>query len=207
GFVLREDYRGVPGEFRFGAGKKSSPPAGVAADPAGRELYVAGSMGDAICVCSLSEPAKHHFIKVEQQSYPYACLRDAANNRLFVSLWGKGALVVIDLKTRQAVANWPTESHPTEMVLSPNGGTLFVASANSSKVVALDTSTGKMVEAFSAALYPDGPAGNTPNSLCLGPEGKVLFVANADANNIAVFNVSQLGRTTPLGFIPVGWYP
>src|SRR5262249_34205698 len=110
-FDFADGYLAGHREIPIVAVKEKFLPAGVAADPAGRELYVAGSMGDAICVCSLSEPAKHHFIKVEQQSYPYACLLDAANNRLFVSLWGKGALVVIDLKTRQAVANWPTESH------------------------------------------------------------------------------------------------
>src|SRR5262249_49792976 len=134
-------------------------PAGLAVDAAGRELYVAGAMGDALCICSLSEPAKYQFLKFEPQSYPYACLLDGASSRLFGSLWGKAALAVIDLKAHQVAANWATESHPTEMVLSPNGKVLFVACSNSSKVVALDTSSGKMVEAFSAALYPDGPAG------------------------------------------------
>src|SRR5262249_27696501 len=81
-------------------------PAGLAIDDAAKKLYIAGSMGDAVCVCSLSEPTNHHFIKFERQSYPYACLLDVANSRLFVSLWGKAALAVIDLKTRRVVGNW-----------------------------------------------------------------------------------------------------
>ncbi len=33
------------------------------------------------------------------------------------------------------------------------------------------------------------------------------MVANADNNNVAVFDISQLGTSHSLGFIPVGWYP
>ncbi len=35
----------------------------------------------------------------------------------------------------------------------------------------------------------------------------MLFVANADTNVIAVVNVKDVGDSTPLGFIPTGWYP
>ena len=35
----------------------------------------------------------------------------------------------------------------------------------------------------------------------------MLFVANADNNMVAVFDVSQPGKSRSLGFIPVGWYP
>ena len=35
----------------------------------------------------------------------------------------------------------------------------------------------------------------------------VLFVANANTNNLAVVNVKEIGASTPLGFIPTGWYP
>jgi DNA-binding beta-propeller fold protein YncE len=35
----------------------------------------------------------------------------------------------------------------------------------------------------------------------------MLFVANANTNNLAVVNVKEPGASTPLGFIPTGWYP
>src|SRR5262249_1594789 len=35
----------------------------------------------------------------------------------------------------------------------------------------------------------------------------LLFVANANVNTVAVFEVSQPGKSRSLGFIPVGWYP
>ena len=53
------------------------------------------------------------------------------------------------------------------MVLSPDGKTLYVACANSTKVSVLDTaSEGKALEThLGVHLYPDAPSGNTPNSL------------------------------------------
>ena len=109
---------------------------------------------------------------------------------------------------RKVVGTWPTETHPTEMALSPDGKTLFVACSNSTRVSVLDASRdGKGLETIRCALYPDAPSGNTPNSLTLTPDGQMLFVANADANNLAVFNVTAPGQSKPLGFIPTGWYP
>ena len=54
---------------------------------------------------------------------------------------------------------------------------------------------------------PRPPPGSTPSSLALSPDESVLFVANANTNNLAVVNVKEPGASTPLGFIPTGWYP
>jgi YVTN family beta-propeller protein len=182
-------------------------PAGLVVDGTARTLYVAGPWGHAVCACSLTDAQGRRFIKFDADSYPYTCLVDRSGELLYVSLWNKGAVAVVILKTNQIAATWPTESHPTEMALAPDGRTLFVACANSTKVSVIDTETGKGLETIGCALHPSSPTGNTPNSLCLGPDGKMLFVANADANNVAVFNVSNRGQSSPMGFIPVGWYP
>jgi DNA-binding beta-propeller fold protein YncE len=139
--------------------------------------------------------------------FPYACLADPTGRRLFVSLWNKAAVAVIDLTDGQVRGHLPTERHPTEMAIRPDGRALYVACANSTKVSVLDPQTGKTLQTVACALYPDAPGGNTPNSLTLTPDGSMLFVANADANNVAVFNVADLDDAKPLGFIPVGWYP
>jgi YVTN family beta-propeller protein len=206
-FDFADGYLSKHREIAIVPVKEKFLPTGLAYHNDTDTLYVAGSMGDAIGVCRLTQSADREFIKFDPGSYPYGCLLDQANNKLLVSLWGKEAVSVIDLKNHKIDATWATDSHPTEMALAPDGKRLFVACANSTRVVVLDTASGKMIESISAALYPNGPSGNTPNSLCLDSDGKVLFVANADANNVAVFNISDPGKTTPLGFIPVGWYP
>lgn len=181
--------------------------AGIALDPAGKTLYAAGVFGDVISIRPLSEQQSFQHVTLPQQSHPYTVLPDPSRKRLYVSLWAKEAVAVLDLESLRILATWPTEKHPTEMILTPDCKTLYVACANSTKVSVLDAETGKSLETLHCALYPNAPTGNTPNSIALTPDGKILFVANADNNNLAVFNVAERGQAKPLGFIPVGWYP
>lgn len=139
--------------------------------------------------------------------FPYGCVLDEARRRLYVSLWAHASIAVIDLPSRSVVAHWPTQEHPNEMLLSKSGKHLFVANANRNTVSVLRTDTGKTLETLVGAQYANAPAGSTPNSLALTPDEKTFFVANAGNNNVAVFDVATPGRSRPLGFIPVGWYP
>src|SRR5262249_9414138 len=182
-------------------------PAGLAVDQASRTLFVAGPWGDAVCLLPLDNPENRQTIAFDKESFPYACVAEPGGKLLFVSLWNKAAVAVVDLDDRKVIDTWPTERHPTEMVLSADGKTLFVACANSTRVSVLDVAKGKGLETIACSLYPAAPVGNTPNSLSLTPDGQMLFVANADANNVAGFNVTHRGQGRPLGFIPAGWYP
>ncbi len=139
--------------------------------------------------------------------FPYACRLDPRRQRLYVSLWAKAAVAVIDLRSNRVIARWATEEHPNEMLLNRSGKLLYVANANRNTVTIFDTDKGKALETLSASLYPGSPPGSTPNSLALSPDEQILFVANACNNNLAVFDVSRRGRTRPIGFIPTGWYP
>jgi 6-phosphogluconolactonase (cycloisomerase 2 family) len=182
--------------------------AGVALDRVGKTLFAAGPWGQAIRIVPLDDPEAGRTVQFENDSYPYTCLPLHDGKRLLVSLWGGSAVAVVERASGKVTETWKTESHPTEMALSPDGKTLFVACANSTRVSVLDVSAnGKALETINCALYATAPSGNTPSSLSLTPDGELLFVANADANNIAVFNVSQRGKAKGLGFIPTGWYP
>ncbi|HEX5271975.1 MAG TPA: SMP-30/gluconolactonase/LRE family protein [Gemmataceae bacterium] len=206
GYDFADGYLSRHREIKIVDPKEKFIPAGLAIDPRGN-LAVAGPWGDAVVLTHTEQPNAPRKVPLGKESFPYACLFDRDGDRLFVSLWNKAAVAVIDRKSNEVSATWPTESHPTEMVLSPDGKTLFVACANSTKVTVLDAAKGTGLQTIACSLYPAVPKGNTPNSLCLTPDGKMLFVANADANNLAVFNVAAPGEAKPLGFIPVGWYP
>jgi DNA-binding beta-propeller fold protein YncE len=182
-------------------------PSGIAVDKAGKTLFAAGVFGDAVCVLPVESPDKKRVVSFEKDTYPFACLPHPDGKRLFVSLWGRAGVGVIDLTSDKLAATWKTESHPTEMALSPDGKTLFVACSNSTRVSVLDANDGQSLQTLHCALHPKAPSGNTPNSLCLSGDGKILFVANADASNIAVFNVKEPNNVQPMGFIPTGWYP
>jgi len=202
--------------------------AGLAVDAGLKKLCVANLNGQCVSVVDLQKetvadipltPAGSGFETVTKPGkavetelnhlgvFPYACCLDDRHQRLYVSLWGAAQVAVLDLKSRQVTARWPTEEHPNEMLLTASGKILFVANANRNTVTVFDTRMGKALETLTASLYPNLPSGSTPNSLALTPDGKLLFVANADNNNLAVFDVSQPGHSRSLGFIPVGWYP
>jgi YVTN family beta-propeller protein len=180
---------------------------GLACDQDGNSLYAACCLGNRLVALPLRHPEKQQSIAMPPESHPYTALPAAKTDRLYVSLWGKSSVAVVDRSTAKIAANWPTASHPTEMALSPDEGLLYVACADSNTVSVVDTRTGRQVEVITTSLYPHAPHGSTPNSLALAPNGKTLWVANADANNLAVFDVSRRGQSRSLGFIPAGWYP
>jgi DNA-binding beta-propeller fold protein YncE len=183
-------------------------PSGLAVEPDGKMLYAAGLWGHAVNIVPLDQPDKRRTVKLKKASYPYACLPEPGGKRLFVSLWGKSGVAVLDLQSDTVVAVWPTESHPTEMALTPDGNTLYVSCSNSTRVCVLNVKDdGKQLQTINCALHPNAPSGNTPSSLCLSSDGQLLFAANADANNIAVFQIAQRGQAQALGFVPAGWYP
>jgi YVTN family beta-propeller protein len=206
-FDFADGYLGHHRELRVAPAEDKFIPCGLATDADGKTLYVAGPWGASVCILPGETPDKRVTLDLGKDSYPYACLPDRSGKRLFVSLWNKADVAVIDLDERKVVDTWRTEAHPTEMALAPDGKTLYVACANSTRVSVLDTATGQGLETIACALYPSAGVGNTPNSLALTPDGEMLFVANADANNVAVFKVAEPGKAQPLGFIPTGWYP
>ncbi len=143
----------------------------------------------------------------ERAPYPYTCVVDESRQRLYVSLWAKAAVQVIDLKTGQLLTLWPTQEHPNEMALTRSGRHLFVANANRNTVSLIDTTDGRTIETLVAALDAESLPGSTPSSLCLSPDEKRLYVASANINAVAVFDIATPGQSRSLGLIPTGWYP
>jgi DNA-binding beta-propeller fold protein YncE len=206
-FDFGDGYLSRPRQLKVHEGEGKFIVSGLAVDPTGNVLCVAGTWGDAVCLYPLNGKGEKVTVPLGKDSYPFTCLVDRPRNRLYVSLWNKSAVAVVDLSEKKLVKTFTTEKHPTEMVLGPGGKALFVACSNSTRVSVLNAEDGKGLETINCALYPGAPSGNTPNSLCLTPDGELLFVANADANNVAVFRVSDPGKAKPLGFIPTGFYP
>ncbi len=202
-------------ELRIADEKSKQIPAGLACSPDGKTLWVACAWGGSIARVPLNKPELVDRMSLDKDSYPYAIVPSRDGHRLYVSLWGKSAVAVVDAEAWHVSATWPTRmtaiesagSHPTEMVLSPDEKLLYVACANSNRVQALATASGEPQEEISTSLYPNAPNGSTPSSLALSADGKVLLVANSDNNNLALFDVSRPRNSRSLGFIPTGWYP
>jgi DNA-binding beta-propeller fold protein YncE len=147
-------------------------------------------------------------IELGADTYPYTVTLDEPRRRAYVSLWGKEQVAVVDMDKNTLDQTWPTGPHPNEMLLSSDAKVLFVANANHNTVTVHDLDKGgKAISTIGTAIDPRAPAGCTPNALALSPDGSMLLVANANTNDLAAVNVKDPARSTPLGFIPSGWYP
>ncbi len=182
-------------------------PGGLAVHPDGKTVYVAGVWGHGVCVLPIDNAKEGVVLPLGEDCFPNSCLVDAKGKRLYVSLWNKAGVAVVDLVEKKVVQTLSTEKHPTEMLFGPGEKTLYVACANSTRVSVINLADGKGLETINCALYATAPNGNTPNSLSMTPDGQLLFVANADNNNVAMFNIAKPGDAKPLGFIPTGNYP
>src|SRR5262249_40571509 len=86
-------------------------PAGLAVSSSGKILFVAGPWGDAVCMVPLDAgvpldgATKNTLIDLGKNSYPYTCILDKTGKRLFVSLWAKAEVGVIDIEERKVVAS------------------------------------------------------------------------------------------------------
>lgn len=226
-FDFKDGYLSAPRELVLRPVAEQGVPGGLAVSDDGGALYIAESWGQrvekvsaqdgkAIWVRSLGTAEGRTTTDAEGERlkpandpaapFPYTCVPDEKHGRVFVSLWAKSTVLVLDAKTGADLARWPVGQHPNEMILGRDGR-LFVAEANFNSVSVIDTATGRITETLTAALFPNSPPGSMPNSLALSPDGELLFVANANNNNVAVFEIETVGKARSLGFIPVGWFP
>ena len=187
--------------------KQRRTPAGLALSEDGQTLWVSNVVGHTLARFKTSDGTLGGEWPLEKDSYPYGLAWDESRHRLYVSLWGKAAVLVIDSRSGEVLGRWQSEEHPNEMLLARGGKVLYVANANRNSVSVFDTEAGKAVEVIGTAIDPRAPSGSTPSSLALTSDETVLFIANSNTNNLAVVNVKEVGASTPLGFIPTGWYP
>jgi DNA-binding beta-propeller fold protein YncE len=213
-YPYSKGYLGAPRVLVLGAKTDRFVASGIGLSKDDSKLYVCGLLANQIK--RVDNPLQREggtqvisaeTLQLPEESYPYTVLEDPAHARLFVSLWGRAEIAVVDLNEWKIVSRWPTRSHPTEMILHEESNRLLVACSDENSVVAIDSTTGETQEVLGTALYPAAKNGSTPSAIGLSPDGKVLVAVNSCNNNIALFDISEPKKSRSLGFIPVGWYP
>ncbi|HEX5050404.1 MAG TPA: SMP-30/gluconolactonase/LRE family protein [Planctomycetota bacterium] len=142
-------------------------------------------------------------VELGADTFPFECT--IAAGRVYVSLWAKAQVAVVDAASGNVLAHVATGDHPSELLLHPDGTRLFVSNGNENSVTVVDLARREPVESIGSALHAEAPPGSTPNSLALA--GDLLLIANADNNTLAVVDVGEPGHSRPLGFVPTGFYP
>ena len=100
---------------------------GMTLSKSGDELFVCGAWGAKLASMNTASPSDIRFLELPKGSYPYASVLSSDSKSLYVSLWGASSVAVVDLGSWSVKSTWQTPSHPTEMVLSPDGTTMYVA--------------------------------------------------------------------------------
>ena len=179
-------------------------PTGLAIDDEGGRLFIATKEDSSLYVADLTTKES---VKLSLGHEAYACVLSPDRKVLYVSLWGGDKVAVVDPERLQIKATIDVGSNPNDMTLTKDGKFLYVANGNDNSVSVIETSSQKVIEVFSSALYPNSPAGSTTNAVALSEDEDLLYIANADNNCLAVFDVEKPGSSKSLGFIPTGWYP
>jgi hypothetical protein len=178
---------------------------GIAVNHEGTRLYAVHVFGQLLTAIDLTTSTVVK--EVDLPAEPYTCLLSADGKTLFVSLWGGARVLMFDPETLVSKGEIAVGEHPNAMALTPDGGRLFVACANTNAVWAIDVATSRPTEQIAVALFQQAPPGSTPNAVAISPDGLRLAVANADNNTVAFVDISRAGWSQVLGFVPTGWYP
>ena len=156
-------------------------------------------------------------------TFPYAVVINHQATRGWCSLWNGSAVAELDLSTGKVVrrisllppkGETDSSSHPTAMLLSPDGTRLFVALANRDKVAVIATSDGSVQRYLDTRLPHQTYGGNYPIALAQSADANTLYVAASSSDAVAVFDLresrgthAQANADRAFYFIPTEWYP
>jgi len=187
--------------------------AGVATSPDGRTIYAADNTASAhsrfagyVLVYDASGARK---AAIETPGFPYgiAVVRSAAaeGDKVYATCERDGVVVVVDPRAGRVVRSIRTGKHPTGILASPAGDTLFVSNSGSDTLSIIDTRTDR-VRATILLRPADVRSlpGCTPLGMALSPDGGTLYVALGDLNAVAIVDPA---RARLRGYLPTGWYP
>jgi DNA-binding beta-propeller fold protein YncE len=183
-------------------GTGSSYPAGIAAAPNNKFVYVAENVADRLAVVDSSTGEVVQRFPTDH--YPYGVtLSD--DGHVFVSAWGGTTISDFNLLPDGKLAylgRIEIGRHPSAMTVT--GSRLYVALAGSDRIGIVDTHSRRMLGYLHDSAPGAPPEGSTPNALAISGDRKRLLVAEGDNNSLAIFDLTTRKL---LGRIPTDWYP
>lgn len=92
--------------------------------------------------------------------------------RVYVACSGSNHIAIIDPDLHQVIGRIPTDDHPIELLLSPDGRRIFVSNAWANTVQVFDRGTGEFL-----SRYMTPPK---PSAMALSTDGRLLRVAHVE---------------------------
>ena len=199
----------------YNSGREPIYPTGLAVSSDGEEMYVANNLGDTLGIVRGPDGPRPELRTVNlrrpgqprQFVYPYDVHVVSGQDRrdkVYVSCWNDSAIAVVDPRRGRVTARIDVGAHPNAMAATVDGSRLFVASANTDTVSAIDTRADREVLRIGVGLERDARTGGSPQALALSDDGRVLFVANA-ASTAAESRRSRSPRTRSICLFSSDW--
>ena len=172
----------------------------VAYDPATKYLYVVNGGREAhtpYCLISIVDTKsgkKLADIMLDTNRLESMAI-ESSSSRLFVNMTGANKIGVVDRNKRQVVATWPVTAGEQNVPMQYDEAThrLFVVTRKPSKLVVVNTDTGKEVTSVPVAEYADDLAYDAAHHRLYvacgglqGAQGAVSVVEQRDADNYRV---------------------
>jgi len=101
---------------------------------------------------------------------------------LYVACEASHTVVVVDLGSRQKVAEIPVGGHPTDVAFAPDGRRAYVSNRLDDTVSIVDVLSRKRIGTI--------PVGDEPHGVLTDRAGKVLYVLNTSSDSISVVDVA-----------------
>lgn len=170
-------------------------PAGIAATPDGRRIYVTNAGADSVTVVDVSTRSVLATIPVDRA--PRGVAVTPNGERVYVANTESDSLVLIDAATNTIISSsifaGPT---PWALAITPDGRKAYVTNALANRVSVLNLEN-HTVEAIIRT-------GTLPSKVAISPDGRHAYVTNASSNTVTPIDVST---DTPGPSIRVGAQP
>ncbi len=109
---------------------------------------------------------------------------DETKSILYTALTTARAIAVTNLKTGQTTGKITLKDNPNDLLLSPDGSTLYVSSGGVNGTVTIISLSKRKVKSTI-------PVGHTPEGMVLSNDGRNLIVANRFSNTVSVIDLKS----------------
>ena len=196
----------------FSVSSQDTSPQGVAFNPAGTKMFLAGYNTGKIYEYALDTPfnlstasyANSSFSVVSQTSTPYNIAFNPAGTKMFVADINNGEIYEYALTTTfdLSTASYANSSFsstqvyvPSGVAFNPDGTKMFVAGLYNSKIYeyALGTSFDLSTASYANSSFSVGTQAMGPTGVAFNPAGTKMFVTNSESTSIYEYKL-----TTPV---------
>jgi len=162
----------------------------------GRTAWVGSQQQGATALVRIDVTAMKEAARVPLQNTPRALDLSPDGRRLYVTVAGLAAVLVVETATGQIAAQVPVGASPHHAPLTRDGRVALVPSQGPGELT--------IVDAASGAIAGVVAVGKTPHWVASSSDGSMAYVANEGSNDVSVVDLAQrrVVATIPVGNAP-----